>query len=67
MPLSTVASDTVRLGAAAAAAGGAGWLAGGLLGWLPSIVDLCAGGLVVLAAFVGLTRLMGGGWLWRWS
>jgi putative peptidoglycan lipid II flippase len=66
LSLSTVAFDTVRLAGAAAGAGCAGWLAGGLLAGLPSIVDLAVGGIVVLAAFAVLTRLMKGGWPWRW-
>jgi hypothetical protein len=58
-----VAGDTVRLAAAAAAAGVAGWL---VARPLPSLVDLLVGGLVVLATFALLARLMRGEWPWRW-
>jgi putative peptidoglycan lipid II flippase len=62
--LSTVASDTVRLAAAATGAGCAGWLAG--RAGFPSLVDLTVGGVVVLAVFIVLARLMRVGWPWRW-
>jgi putative peptidoglycan lipid II flippase len=66
VPLPEVASDAARLVAAAAGAGGAGWLADRALAGLPSIVDVSVGGLVVLATFAALARLTRAGWPWTW-
>jgi ABC-type phosphate transport system permease subunit len=50
---------TGRLAAAAAGAALLGYVAGRLLAGLPSIVVGGLGGLIVLAAFVGLAQIAG--------
>jgi putative peptidoglycan lipid II flippase len=54
--LGAVGFSVLRLGAAAVAAGFAGWLAGRAMAGLPSVVVGAAGGLVVLGVFVLLTH-----------
>jgi putative peptidoglycan lipid II flippase len=57
--LTVVFTDAARLAACAAFAGAAGWFAGQAMAGRPPIVIAVAGGVLVLAAFIGLARLAG--------